>query len=241
MHSQVDVAYHSKYIRSRADTYKKLLDQDYDSKPFSDDGIPMYSTVTGHVLREATDADYWQTNMISPVRFDDALRAMTASRDGVDFLIEIGPSGALAGPIRQVLATLGQRGMEMQYHTALQRSQEDLQSLFGVAGRLYITGFKVDLSKINQQGHEHPKVIVDLPNYVWNHTTRYWHESEASKDWRFRLFPPHDLIGSKILGTTWHSPTWKIDLDVDNVPWLKDHKVFPPHHHCYSPNLLTDI
>jgi len=36
--------------------------------------------------------------MTSPVRFDEAVKEMVAGRDGADFLIEIGPSGALAGP-----------------------------------------------------------------------------------------------------------------------------------------------
>ncbi len=237
-HSHVDVAYHSQYIRGRADAYKALLDKDCQSEPFGHGRICMFSTVTGRELGQvATDADYWQTNMTSPVRFDEAVREMTTSRDGADFLIEIGPNGALAGPINEIQAVLPRQGSDIQYCTALRRGQEDLQSLFEVAGRLFIAGYKVDMGKVNQQATDVPRVIVDLPNYVWNHATRYWHESEASKDWRFRLFPPHDLIGSKILGTTWHAPVWKIDLDVDNVPWLKDHKVVqrspkPPRSNC---------
>lgn len=188
----------------------------------------MFSTVTGRELGQATDAEYWQTNMTSPVRFDDAVREMTASSADVDFLVEIGPSGALAGPIAQILAMSPEQGSKIQYCAALKRGQEDLQSLFGVAGCLFIAGYNIDMRKVNQQDDEAPRAIVDLPNYAWNHATQYWHESEASKDWRFRLFPPHDLIGSKILGTTWHTPVWKIDLDVNNVPWLKDHKVCQP-------------
>ena len=219
------MAYHSQYIRSRAGAYKTLLDKDYKSKPFSQGRIRMLSTVTGRELEQATDADYWQTNMASPVYFDEAVREMTASRDGVDFLVEVGPSGALAGPIAEIQAVLPRQGSDIQYCTALRRGQEDLQSLFEVAGRLFIAGYKVDMRKVNRQAADDPRVIVDLPNYVWNHATRYWYESEASKDWRFRLFPPHDLIGSKVLGTSWHAPVWKKDLDVDDVPWLKDHKV----------------
>ena len=236
-YSHVDVAYHSQYISSKADAYKSLLEKDCQAAAFGEGPIRMYSTVTGRELRQATDAEYWKTNMTSPVYFDDAVRKMTASRNDMDFLIELGPSGNLSGPIAQILALLFQRGSNIQYCAALRRGQEDLQSLFGAAGRLFIAGHKIDIGKVNQQEGEAPRVIVDLPNYAWNHATKYWHESEASKDWRFRLFPPHDLIGSKILGTTWHAPVWKIDLDVNTVPWLKDHKV----HRYFSFSSLSRI
>ncbi|KAL8647288.1 MAG: hypothetical protein Q9210_005646 [Variospora velana] len=52
------------------------------------------------------DALYWETNMVSAVRFDDALKAMLEDARVSNFLIEIGPSGALPGPVSQVLKAL---------------------------------------------------------------------------------------------------------------------------------------
>jgi acyl transferase domain-containing protein len=223
----VDLAYHSKYMKGISDVYKSLLDQDFLSRPFSSGRVKMFSSVLGRELDRATDSKYWHTNMASPVIFDQAVREMISGRGGADFLIEIGPSCTLAGPIAEIKRTLPQEGSHIQYCTAFQRRQEDLKSLFEVAGRLFISGAAVDMSMVNRQNDGSPSVIVDLPNYVWNHSTQYWYESEASKDWRYRLFPHHDMIGSKVLGTSYYAPVWKKALKVDDLPWLKDHKVCP--------------
>ena len=72
-----------------------------------------------------------------------------------------------------------------------------------------------------------PSTIIDLPNYVWNHSIKYWHENEASKDWRFKKYVHHDLLGSKVLGSSWRAPSWRKLLNLADVPWLKDHKMGP--------------
>ena len=221
----VDLAYHSKYMDGISEVYKSLLDRDFLPRPFCSVRVKMFSSVIGRELDRATDSKYWQNNMASPVIFDQAVREMTAGRVGADFLIEIGPSGTLAGPIAEIKLTLPQEGSHIQYCTAFQRGQGDLRSLFEVAGRLFISGAEIDLSMVNRQTDDSLSVIVDLPNYSWTHSAQYWHESEASKDWRYRLFPHHDLIGSKVLGTSYYAPVWRKALKVDDLPWLKDHKV----------------
>ena len=221
----VNLAYHSRYVVDIAEAYKSKLEQDYQRKSFSECPIAFFSSVSGRRLDRAIDPEYWRKNMTSPVYFDQAIPEMTSGPTGANFLIEIGPSGALAGPISQIKSSLPQKGSNIQYHPAFRRSQVDLRSLYEVAGQLFIFGGKVDMAEVNRQKGHSPRLIIDLPNYVWNHSEPYWYESMASKDWRFRLFPPHDLIGSKILGTSWHAPTWKKDLRLDDIPWLKDHKV----------------
>ena len=221
----VDLAYHSRYMTSTSDTYKRLLDQDFQSKTFFPGRIAMFSSVFGRELDLATDSKYWQMNMASPVLFDQAVREMISGRNGADFLVEIGPSGALEGPLSQIKKSLPQQGSHIQYYSTIRRDQEDLKSLFELAGRLFISGSKMDMATVNGQDGRSPRLIIDLPNYVWNHVEPFWHESEASKDWRFRSFPPHDLIGTKVLGTSWQMPVWKKNLKLDDIPWLKDHKV----------------
>lgn len=180
----------------------------------------MFSSVTG--LRKDTPADsqYWKTNMVSPVRFDDALREMV-TKETPDLLIEVGPSGALAGPVAQVLKALP-RGSDISYCASWARGTNAGNSLFDVAGRLFLSGAPIDMAVINAYDAT-ARTIIDLPNYSWNHSVKYWHESAASKDWRFRRFPVHDLLGSKVLGAPWHTPVWRNSLNVVNVPWLLDH------------------
>jgi acyl transferase domain-containing protein len=156
------------------------------------------------------------------------VREMVAGRDGADFLIEICPNGALSGPVAQIKKALGDNGSNIQYCSASARGKDSIKSLFDVAGRLFVANSPITLSKVNQSqdtAAQHPSVIVDLPNYKWNHLTKYWYESESSKDWRFRKYPHHDLLGSKILGTSWNAPSWKKTLRVENLHWLRDHRV----------------
>jgi len=227
---QVNLAYHSKYMKAIGERYEQLLQLSVGSSAAGNADIAMYSSVTGSLSREPKDALYWKTNMISAVRFDEATTSLLHSQ-AADFLIEVGPSGALAGPIGQIKKTLPGQGSGIQYFASAKRGADSINALFDVAGRLFLSGGSIDLDKVNSDPKVSetlsPSVIVDLPNYVWNHGTRYWHESDASKDWRYKPFVHHDLLGSKILGSAWSFPTFSKVLDLKDLPWLKDHKMGP--------------
>ncbi len=219
---QVDLAYHSAFMTGIGVEYQRLLEQDGFFAPVDGaaSGISWFSSVTGRKQVAPAGASYWNANMISPVRFDDALAEMM-TQDSPTVLIEIGPSGALSGPVSQVL-----KGMSNQehasYRAAWARGSNPTKSLLDVAGHLWAKGVPIDMAVVNQyQGGE--RTIVDLPNYSWNHSVKYWYESAASKDWRFRRFPVHDLLGSKVLGTPWSAPVWRNRLNAANVPWIMDH------------------
>ncbi|KAK4214121.1 polyketide synthase [Rhypophila decipiens] len=262
---QVDMAYHSPWMNAVGDEYRSLMESEFliqeavsshsvslvnssDRNSFSGNGpmAALFSSLTGDELGENTnlmarpvDIEYWRSNLLSPVLFDRAVEAMLSQPDkkSPDMLIEIGPSGALSGPITQILKT--KNGTEdVSYFPAWSRGPDAaaLKSLFDVAGRLFANGSaELDLAAVNKpesggdaasetnQTETPPRCIVDLPGYRWNHSVKYWHESIASKDWRFRPFVTHDLIGSKVLGTPWTSPTWYKRLELQNLPWLRDH------------------
>ena len=229
---QVDLAYHSRFMDEIGNDYADLLTKDFEPPTIKRGSTGMISSVTGHRMEGMADIDYWKANMVSPVRFDEAITAMLSSAEAPDFLIEVGPTGALAALVTQIAKALPQPANNLQYQQALSRGQNSVKSMFDVAGRLFLTGGVVDLAKVNSEeaktSMKKPSVITDLPNYAWNHSTSYWYENEPSKDWRYRLFPHHDLLGSKVLGTTWHSPSWKKCLRVQDLSWLKDHKVCIP-------------
>lgn len=233
----VDLAYHSDYMVPIGEVYeKKLLDTltPSSSKP----SARMYSSVTGKVLTGSPDAAYWKSNMVSPVRFTQAANQLLQDPQGADFLIEIGPSNALSGPIAQIKKSLAGASADATYTSALKRGPDSIISLYGVAGQLFLVGGSVDLSKVNRV-HEskEPSVIVDLPDYAWNHSQRYWHETQASKDWRFKKFVYHDLLGSKMNGTAWQAPIFQKTLKLADMPWLRDHQmgnqiIFPGAGYC---------
>lgn len=208
---QVDLAYHSKFMLPIADHYKNLLDV-HPSPPSSHkiktDDVKVYSSVLGKEMDGCFDSTYWHDNMVSPVLFEAALAGMI--KDGIDILIEVGPSGSLKGPISQIKSSLGPPATHIEYCAALERGTHDVSAILDVAGRILVSGGSIDATRVNNYGgtpSTPPLVLVDLPNYEFNHSTKYWHESDASKDWRFRKFPNHDLLGSKILGPSWQSPT----------------------------------
>lgn len=226
---QVDLAYHSPLMGVIGDEYEKLLSTDFASFGGLSE-VSMFSSVTGGGKSSTADAAYWKKNMTSPVRFNEAVKEMLSGDNSPTFLIEIGPSGALAGPVSQILKSLPQ-GSDILSFAAWARGDKAGKTLFDLAGRLFVAGGPISLAQVNRYAPEEPtgdglpRVIIDLPNYTWNHSVKYWHENAASKDWRFKEHVSHDLLGNKVLGTTWRAPTWRKLLDIANVPWLKDHKM----------------
>ncbi|KAI3391175.1 hypothetical protein diail_7796 [Diaporthe ilicicola] len=218
---RVDAAYHSSYMDQVAIAYRKALEENCDWTPRSASHVSMYSSVKGGRVSELNGVAYWEQNMVSPVLFNDAVQDML--QESLDILIEISPSNSLSGPIEQIMS-LVQYNVEYAY--AWKRGPDALSALGDLVGKLFIRGSSIKIHRFNfdNSGYS-PSTIVDLPNYCWNHSTKYWHESSSSKDWRFRKFIHHDLLGSKVLGTPWHQPIWSKVLRVEDVPWLRDHRI----------------
>ncbi|KAK7915179.1 type I iterative PKS [Apiospora marii] len=225
---QVDMAYHSDYMTEIGDVYEDMLLGDASRTKKSSqcpksNRVRMYSSVTGNAISpDEVNVGYWKRNMVSPVNFTRATSELLA-HSGADFLIELGPSNALSGPIAQIQQSLGKEG---QYVATLKRGADPTLSLFEAAGRLFLAGDqRVDMARVNRVDARSARVVIDLPNYAWNHSTRYWHETRASRDWRFKEFIHHDLLGSKISVTGWRAPVFKSVLKLANLPWLRDHKL----------------
>jgi acyl transferase domain-containing protein len=226
---QVDLAYHSEYMADIAAEYERLLvescavaDEAGDTAVATD--VSMISSVTGRVMEPGVRPDpaYWRRNMTSPVRFAQAATEMLSRPHGPEFLIEIGPSNALSGPVAQVIAAMGSTS-QVQYTSAAKRGPDTLLSLFDAVGKLWANGGSVDMTRVNT--YDQPSLVVDLPNYQWNHSNRYWHQGLASEEWRHRKFVSHDLLGSKIPGTSWKAPSWLRMIRLDDLPWLRDHEI----------------
>ncbi|ROT38157.1 hypothetical protein SODALDRAFT_360496 [Sodiomyces alkalinus F11] len=233
----VDLAYHSDYMAEIGEVYEgMLLSSNTPAKKEPNaysqaSGVRMFSSVTGKPLSssEAPDAAYWKKNMVSPVQFTQAASELLLdAQEGADFLVELGPSNALSGPISQIKKAVASTNMaagDAQYVSALKRGADATLALYNAVGQLFLAGGQADLARVNRVHRYNARVIVDLPNYAWNHSTSYWHESRASKDWRFKKFINHDLLGSKMLGTPWQAPIFKKVLKVADLPWLRDHKL----------------
>jgi acyl transferase domain-containing protein len=69
------------------------------------------------------------------------------------------------------------------------------------------------------------KPVVDLPEYSFDKTLTYWHESRISRDWRLREEPTRSLLGVRTSDWNPLQPRWRKMLRVEEVPWIADHVV----------------
>lgn len=220
----VDCAYHSPLMFMIGREYLQLLKAEPAFQLCSGSSdVTMFSSVTASQMKGPADEMYWQANMTSPVRYHQALRELIL-HDTPSMLIEVGPSDALRGPTSQILQSLP-RDRNPPYCSSWSRGANAAKSLFDSVGGLIVSGAPVDISEINAYDAHTVRTIVDLPNYSWNHSVRYWHENAASKEWRFKKFITHELLGSKIPGTLWSAPVWRRHLHLADAPWLRDHKM----------------
>lgn len=232
---RVDVAYHSAHMQVVADEYLEKL-SNLQVGPASK--CNFYSSVAGMKLDgDKLGSQYWVSNMVSTVQFAPALRALCLdistkrqkrkSALNVDYLIEIGPHSALAGPIKETIkadSTLSNG--QLPYTSALQRDKDAVLTALGVASTLFESGYEVDFPAINRPSTTtSPSLLVDLPPFSWDHSKRYWAESRTSKQLRLKSEPRADLLGTPSVDSTTLEPIWRNMLRHEEIPWVKDHRV----------------
>lgn len=239
---QTGVAYHSPQMRQVAADYISLVQGLEQGKPVSP-RIAMISSTTGDRVSNTetlSTAEYWARNMVETVRFSQALESLmspskapvtnklgTSQRQGNTYdLIEIGPHSTLQRPIKDILKSIDM-DQNTRYHSALSRFQSPIVSTLQMVGRLYALGFPVDLSKINQleRSTTDLKALTDLPEYPFNHSRIYRHESRLSKNVRNRVQPHLDLLGSPVEDWNPLEPRWRKIFDVTETPWIQEHVV----------------
>jgi [acyl-carrier-protein] S-malonyltransferase len=93
----VNSAFHSRLMEGAAADFSSKLTE----FSFSPAKIPVYSNITGSLYNIDNIPAYLAKQMISPVRFSDEL--ISASNDGYDLFVELGPSKTLCGFVRKTL------------------------------------------------------------------------------------------------------------------------------------------
>ncbi|RDW64263.1 hypothetical protein BP5796_10765 [Coleophoma crateriformis] len=226
---KVDSAYHSHHMQTVAKQYQQSIENI--KAKVSQPDIQFYSSVTGTKKNSDFSAAYWTQNLVSKVKFSTAVQLlakdMKGSRQSSNVFVEIGPHGALAGPLRQTLATISSQNFKYVYASALTRGQNALKTVLEASGQLFDNGYPVDLEAImSMMGSEdHRRIVTDLSPYSWDHSAKFWHESRLSREHRMREFPYHDLLGLLDVNSNIHEPRWRYHINVDTIPWLKDHVI----------------
>ena len=158
----VSHAFHSPLMEPIVTTFRDELDG-LEPRPAR---FPLFSTVLGRqVDGSEMTADYWATQLCSPVRFYDAVRAAASSAD-VDYLAEAGPKSGLLSLARQ-------SGPPSPIPSLVLCSGSDSEGteLFGVAATLLRDGYSPDLDPLYG---EPTGMLLRLPPYVFDATHRFW-------------------------------------------------------------------
>ncbi|KAJ8071429.1 hypothetical protein OCU04_001750 [Sclerotinia nivalis] len=225
---QVDVAYHSHHMSLVSKDYRRCLQSL--ALPKTTD-VKFHSSLLGHLVEgPRLEAQYWVNNLTQAVRFSEAVTDMCAPTDenktGVNMLIELGPHSALAGPIKQILKTCGKDAMKIPYASALVRNKDAVETAIDLASTLFTKGATLELGAINiTPPLNPPSLLIDMPRYPWNHATKYWHEPRLMQKHKGRTAQRHDLLGTLANYSNDLEPTWRNILRIDDVPWLRDHKI----------------
>ncbi|PHH63369.1 hypothetical protein CDD81_6066 [Ophiocordyceps australis] len=217
---RVERAYHSHHMSDIGQAYEKLLQGVVvaEGKP----SIPFFSSVTAKQVKRAgvLGPAYWRDNLESPVLFTSAISLMLHAAPRETVYVEIGPHSALAGPLRDIFKSVSiQTGRS--YLASLVRKEGATQAMLSCLGRLFQHGVAVDVAATTTGR----TVLTDLPNYAWRKEQTYWSESRVIRQWRQRRFPPHELLGSRLLESDELEPSWRNMLRLDNVPWARHHKI----------------
>lgn len=235
-------AYHSHHMKVLGSKYEKDLDTfmpgnspmkalKQRSKGCHDQAV-FFSSVYGHAAPwSLIGSKYWRENLESPVLFYQAVSELV-TRSQVDILIEIGPHSALQGPLRQLQKSMNADVKFPDYLSAITRNSDNVRDILSLAGNLFNKGCDIDLARVNatesRDGSRYQlgKVVTDLPCYQWQYPKDILlYENRYTREWRLRMHPRHDVLGSRIPGANKLEPTWRNILTVNDVPWLTDHKV----------------
>ncbi|TFB04561.1 Compactin diketide synthase mokB [Trichoderma ghanense] len=238
------VAYHSQAMEAIADEYLALmgsLEGASRQDPKVASGIPMVSSVSGKVVRPAALAkgQYWVNNMVSPVRFADAVQLLTQEPSKVKVglsnitdLVEIGSHPALRRVAQDTIRQVSNKKRTIRYSAALQRSHPPIKTTLELVGQLFCLGHNVSIAAVNQTPiaqsgsvSKKPAFLVDTPEYPFDRSHKYWVESRISRDFRFRGNVKGDVLGARVSDWNPLLPRWRNLLAVESIPWAGHHKV----------------
>ncbi len=241
-------AYHSAHMKAVANEYLELIGNISSTDKLSlTQEIHMVSTVTGGQVQQdqLETAQYWVDNMVTPVRFTQALSTLcfdslrggqaslrlnaSAESTFVDEIVEIGPHSALQSAIKSIVALKTERSL-IGYSHVLDRRAPGVRTILNTAGSLYCRGCPIDILAVNKAFRLNSKLtllrmLTKVPPYSFNHSRKIFYESRLSRNFRLRKFPRHDLFGAPVSDWNENEPRWRHFIRLSENPWLRDHMV----------------
>ncbi len=173
-------AFHSRMMEPILGPFREL----FKGVQLSSPKIPFLSNVTGTWIEagQATDPNYWSTQLRQTVRFSDGIGELLKTPNRI--LLEVGPGRTLSSlskqhpgkaPEQQVLSSFGYT----------KGGASELGELMTTLGRLWIAGVAIDwpAASAGQQRHR-----VSLPTYPFERK-RYWIEARRASRAQLDLSP----------------------------------------------------
>ncbi|CAI6100676.1 unnamed protein product [Clonostachys chloroleuca] len=226
---RVSVAYHSPHMERISEEYKSLMGTINPGKA-GDTGstVRMVSSVTAKPVTtsQLQKPEYWVQNMVSTVRFDEAVATALSSYESIDVL-EVGPHSALRGPFKEIVSSV-KSSISVNYDSTLRRNFDATETFLATMGRLHCLGHKVDLLAANGlDSTRRIKPLANLPPYPFDHSKVYWDESRRSREFRLKKTLRSTLLGSPNAENTppQVAKTWRKITKLQESPWLAGHVI----------------
>lgn len=236
------VAYHSSHMRTISSQYSSMI-EGLESDSFTGKDAVIISSVTGEICISGkifSSSEYWVNNMVNPVKFSQAVSQLaswskrslsrklgTAIQATIYDFIEIGPHSTLKRPVLETL-NAGSAKPDVRYHSVLSKFSSSTVSALKLAGSLHSLGYPIALNEVSKMDLHHsanPVTLVDLPEYPFNRSRKYWHESRLSKNYKLRRNPRLEFLGTLAADSNHLEMKWRKFFDAGESPWIDDHRV----------------
>lgn len=239
---KVDTAYHSPHMEPCGTPYLKSMEKCgvkvrkgrkqcewYSSVWGSEGRSRSFDNIDGPLLK----GQYWVDNMTQAVLFSQALARALNEDQCFDFALEVGPHPALKGPSSETIKSL--TGVSLPYSGVLRRGQNAVESFAEALGLLWKSFPSPSpiitlegLQRAFPRGEPHRfSTLKGLPAYSWDHPGLIWKESRASRLFRARSQPSHELLGHSVTHgeRDRREMHWKQVLRLNELPWLAGHRI----------------
>ncbi|KAI1170031.1 polyketide synthase-like protein [Nemania sp. FL0916] len=224
-------AYHSHMMKEIGAEYERLLQPVFEETSNGDNrttSVTMYSS-SGLLVEESVatgctmSARYWRNNLENPVQFLSAVTRLMKMKP--IRLIEIGPHSLLKGPIKKIRASLNIDDNTVSYAATLIRNENADLCMKQLASSLFLQGYSLPWNSVNTIDTTYRTHCADLPPYSWDYSSAVgYHEPQLSVELRHREYPRHPLLGSQYAGQNCTDKSWRNTLQLNELPWLSDHK-----------------